>query len=140
MTETTKAQIVARIKTVPGMSIVETRIIQLTLPMLEALYERHTTTPGHELYWKQIKTDLLEKQVLAGVVSSKHALWDIVAVTGESTKPRQCKVGSIRYDFGRNVEPIPCGELRYWRNVIHRAKRPEEVERDLGLFFPDFHK
>ena len=139
MTTALQKKILGRIEAKPGLRIVETRKVVLTLPMLEALYERHTSARGHEAYWQAMQADLLDKTVTAGIVSGEHVLWDILAATGVSTKPDKCPPGTIRYDFGNRVKPVLCGELRYWKNVIHRSSLPSEVERDLRLFFPDWH-
>lgn len=133
-----RGQILDRVGAIAGTKILKTKEIVLTAPILEALYDRHAKTSGHQLYWQAIQNDLLDKTVTAGILGGQHVFWNIVAVTGVSTNPTKCALGTIRREFGKRVKPVPCGDLRYWKNVIHRSTRPMEAQRDLNLFFPGF--
>ncbi|MES2087882.1 MAG: nucleoside-diphosphate kinase [Patescibacteria group bacterium] len=122
-----------------GLRIVRRDRFRLTEKVLRTLYHRLTLDEEHRLIWEQTQQQLIGQEVVMGIVEGEGAIDRLFFLCGESTVPSKCNSKSIRFYFADAIklQPVSCGKYFYWANGIHRAKTPDEVKRDLGLFFPD---
>lgn len=75
----------------------------------------------------------LESPVELGLVHGEDAIMRLLELAGDKTDPRECRPGSIRYQFGIR-DPMVVGGARYFLNAIHRPKTPDEAAMHIALF------
>ena len=61
------------------------------------------------------------------VVEGPEGTWEIVRTLMGPTNPATAPPGTIRGDFGTEVQ----------ENLVHGSDGPESAQREIGIFFPD---
>jgi len=96
------------------------------LHMNRALAERHYAIHSDKPFFKDLVDYITSTPIVAGVFEGEGAVELIRKVMG-ATDPTKAEVGTIRRDFGLDVQ----------RNSTHASDSPENAEKEIKLFFSD---
>lgn len=96
------------------------------LHMNRALAERHYAIHRDKPFFKDLADYITSTPIVAGVFEGEGAVELIRRVMG-ATDPARAEVGTIRRDFGLDVQ----------RNSTHASDSPENAEKEIKLFFSD---
>lgn len=96
------------------------------LHMNRALAERHYAIHRDKPFFKDLADYITSTPIVAGVFEGEGAVELIRRVMG-ATDPAKAEVGTIRRDFGLDVQ----------RNSTHASDSPENAEKEIKLFFSD---
>jgi len=96
------------------------------LHMNRALAERHYAIHSDKPFFKDLVDYITSTPIVAGVFESEGAVELIRRVMG-ATDPTKAEVGTIRRDFGLDVQ----------RNSTHASDSRENAEKEINLFFSD---
>ncbi|HPQ81519.1 MAG TPA: nucleoside-diphosphate kinase [bacterium] len=103
-----------------GLKIVAMRMLQLDAKRAQGFYAVHEGKPFFESLVKFMTSGPIVAMALEG--ENAIAKW---RETMGSTNPEEAAEGSIRRDFGTNIE----------RNAVHGSDAPETAKFELGYFF-----
>jgi len=96
------------------------------LSMDQALAERHYAPHKEKPFFKELISFITSGPIVAAVFEGNDAISTIRAVMG-ATDPARAEPGSIRRDFGTNIE----------RNAVHGSDSVNTAEHEVKLFFKD---
>ncbi len=103
-----------------GLKIVGMRLLQLSRTEAETFYDVHKERPFYKSLCDYMTSGPVVVMALAGEGAIKR--WrDLMG----ATDPAKAEPGTIRRDFGENVE----------RNATHGSDAPETAARELSFFF-----
>lgn len=103
-----------------GLKIVGMRLLQLSRTEAETFYDVHKERPFYKSLCDYMTSGPVVVMALAGEGAIKR--WrDLMG----ATDPAKAEPGTIRRDFGENVE----------RNATHGSDAPETAARELAFFF-----
>jgi len=94
--------------------------------MDEALAERHYALHREKPFFSSLVAYISSAPIAAAVFEGKEAV-DIIRKTMGATDPTKAEVGTIRADFGLDIE----------RNAVHGSDSPSTAEEEIRLFFSD---
>ncbi len=105
---------------------------RLPIPVLETLYLNSPLMT--KTIWQRTIEYMTAGPCEVGIVTGKNALAALVEISGDSTNPHRCQIGTIRHTFGCQYPPILLDEgYYYYRNIIHRPKTYEELLNDFAV-------
>lgn len=96
------------------------------LRMDQALAERHYAPHKEKPFFKGLISFITSGPIVAAVFEGEDAVRRIRTVMG-STDPAKAEAGSIRKDFGLDIE----------RNAVHGSDSVKTAEQEVALFFKD---
>ena len=103
-----------------GLKIVGMRLLQLSRTEAETFYDVHKERPFYRSLCDYMTSGPVVVMALAGEGAIKR--WrDLMG----ATDPAKAEPGTIRRDFGQNVE----------QNATHGSDAPETAARELAFFF-----
>ena len=103
-----------------GLRVSAMRLIHLTRAQAESFYDVHRERP----FFKSLCDYMTSGPVVVMVLSAEGAVAKWRQLMG-STNPAEAAPGTIRKDFGENIE----------RNAAHGSDAPETAAREVGFFF-----
>lgn len=89
-----------------------------------ALAERHYAVHRDKPFFKDLVDYIISTPIVAAVFEGRGAVERIRKAMG-ATDPAKAAVGTIRKDFGLDVQ----------RNSTHASDSPENAEKEISLFF-----
>ncbi len=104
-----------------GFQIRAMRLTRLTRPEAEGFYAVHRERP----FFTGLTTFMSEGPIIVMALRAPDAIRKWRALMG-ATDPAKAEAGSIRRDFGSNIE----------RNATHGSDAEETAKFELGYFFP----
>lgn len=113
-----------------GLEIREHGLVLLNQDILDSLYENLRSDIRYAIY-----KFLTIRKVEVGIVYGTNAFRRMIQICGEHLDPMLCAPGTIRREFGWR-KPVNIGGKKnffYYGNIIHRAKKPLELTRDLEI-------
>jgi nucleoside-diphosphate kinase len=96
------------------------------LHMNRALAEQHYAIHRDKAFFEGLVDYITSAPIVAGVFEGEKAVALIRKVMG-ATDPAKAEVGTIRSDFGLDVQ----------RNSTHASDSAENAEKEINLFFSD---
>jgi nucleoside-diphosphate kinase len=103
-----------------GLRLVAIKMIHLDKALAQRHYAVHTSKP----FFKQVVEYITSAPIIAIVFEGEAAV-AVVRKTMGTTDPTKAEVGTIRGDFGLNIE----------RNAVHGSDSIETAEEEIKLFF-----
>jgi len=103
-----------------GLRVSGLRAMHLTRPQAEAFYEVHKERP----FYNSLCDYMTSGPIVIIVLSGDGAIGRWRQLMG-ATNPVDAAPGTIRKDFGQNVE----------QNAAHGSDGPETAAREIGFFF-----
>jgi nucleoside-diphosphate kinase len=103
-----------------GMKLVALRMLRVD----DALAKRHYAVHSAKPFFAGLITYITSYPILAAVYEGENAVEAIRKIMG-STDPKKAEAGTIRRDFGIDIE----------RNSIHGSDSKENAEKEINLFF-----
>jgi len=111
--------IVAKLETA-GLQVAAQRMMKLTEDQARAFYEVHKERP----FYNDLVAFMTEGPVVVQILEGENAITKNREVMG-ATNPEQAAEGTIRADFGTNIE----------RNACHGSDSPENAALECAFFF-----
>ncbi|MBF6559495.1 MAG: nucleoside-diphosphate kinase [Candidatus Binataceae bacterium] len=103
-----------------GLKIIGMRLLQMSGAQAETFYDVHKERPFYKSLCDYMTSGPVVVMALAGEGAIKR--WrDLMG----ATDPAKAEAGTIRKDFGQNVE----------QNATHGSDAPETAARELSFFF-----
>lgn len=102
-----------------GLTVAGMKMIHLTREMAQGFYRVHRDRP----FFDSLTTFMSEGPCVVMVLQGENAIERWRDLMG-ATDPAQAGEGTIRKDFGRNIE----------RNAVHGSDSPESAEFEIGYF------
>ena len=102
-----------------GLTVVGMKMIHLTREMAQGFYRVHRDRP----FFDSLTTFMSEGPCVVMVLQGENAIERWRDLMG-ATDPSQAGEGTIRKDFGRNIE----------RNAVHGSDSPESADFEIGYF------
>ena len=121
-------EIKARVKTA-GLSIIESKRIQVTEPEAKNLYSVHAGKPFYPGLLKFITSG----QIVANVIEGEAAILRLRELMG-ATDPRKAEPGTIRGDL--KEEDIFTAD-KIIKNLVHGSDSIASAAREIPIFFPE---
>lgn len=106
-----------------GLALRAMRLIRLTRAQAEAFYEVHKERP----FYSSLCDYMSSGPVVAAMLEGEGAIARWRELMG-ATDPAKAAAGTIRKDFGQNVE----------QNAVHGSDAPETAAREISYFFNSF--
>jgi nucleoside-diphosphate kinase len=103
-----------------GLEIRALKLMHLTLAQAGAFYEVHRARP----FYSSLCEYMSSGPVLIAVLTGDGAIARWRDLMG-ATDPAKAAVGTIRKDFGENIE----------QNVVHGSDAPETAAHEISFFF-----
>jgi nucleoside-diphosphate kinase len=103
-----------------GLRIVAQKRLCLTKALAEKFYEVHKEKAFYDSLCEYMSSAPIVVQVLFG----NDAVAKNRVIMG-ATNPADAEIGTLRRDFGQNIE----------RNAVHGSDSPENAEIEIGFFF-----
>ena len=103
-----------------GLRIVGLRLVQLTRAEAESFYAVHKERP----FYRSLCDYMTSGPVIVAVLAGEGAIKRWRDLMG-ATDPAKAAVGTIRKDFGQNVE----------QNATHGSDAPETAAQEIAFFF-----
>jgi nucleoside-diphosphate kinase len=103
-----------------GMKIRAMRLTKLSREQAERFYEVHKARP----FYNDLCTYMTSGPVIVMVLEGDKAITRWRELMG-ATDPKKASAGTIRYDFGENIE----------RNAVHGSDAPETAAQEVPFFF-----
>jgi nucleoside-diphosphate kinase len=103
-----------------GLRLVAIKMIHLD----RALAQRHYAVHSGKPFFKEVVEYITSAPIIAIVFEGENAV-AVVRKTMGATDPNKAEVGTIRGDFGLNIE----------RNAVHGSDSIETAEEEIKLFF-----
>ena len=98
------------------------RMLRMDRALAERHYAVHTTKP----FFKGLVDYITSGPIVAAVFRGEDAV-NVIRKTMGSTDPKKAERGTIRGDFGLDIE----------RNAIHGSDSLETAEKEIRLFFAE---
>jgi len=113
-----------------GLKIVATKMLQMD----GTLAQRHYAIHRDKAFFNKLVDFITSSPIIAIVFQGKDAV-EIIRQTIGETDPAKAKAGTIRGDFGLDIE----------HNLIHGSDSAENASKEINLFFStkeilDYHK
>jgi len=105
-----------------GLKLVALKMLLVDKTLAKQLYAIHTGKP----FFNGLVNYISSSPIIAAVFEGEEAVSRIRKLMG-ATDPAQAEAGTIRGDFGLDIE----------RNSIHGADSAENAERESKLFFSE---
>lgn len=112
-------RVVARIED-RGLRIAAMKVLRLTMPEAQRLYEMH----WGKAFFEELIEHVTSGPVVVMVVEGVGAVKALRSLSG-ATDPKEAGAGTIRGDYGLTVT----------KNVIHAADSPENAVREIAILF-----
>lgn len=103
-----------------GLRVVALKMVKLTKDQAKGFYIVHKDKP----FYDSLTDFMSEGPVVVMVLEGEGAIEKVRKIMG-ATNPAQAEPGTIRAEFGTNVE----------RNVVHGSDSPESAEFEIKYFF-----
>ena len=103
-----------------GLKIRGMRLTHLSRPQAERFYEVHKARP----FYNDLCTYMTSGPVVVMCLEGDDAIKRWRELMG-ATDPKKAAAGTIRYDFGENIE----------RNAVHGSDAPETAAQEVPFFF-----
>jgi nucleoside-diphosphate kinase len=103
-----------------GLSLRALRLMHLTRGQAERFYDVHKERP----FYKSLCEYMSSGPVVVAVLEGERAITRWRELMG-ATDPAKANAGTIRKDFGVNVE----------QNAVHGSDAPETAAREIAFFF-----
>jgi nucleoside-diphosphate kinase len=103
-----------------GLKIVALKILRIDEPLANRHYAVHTGKP----FFKPLIEYITSYPVIAAVFEGQDAV-AVARKTMGATDPRKAEAGTIRRDFGLDLQ----------RNAVHGSDSPENAEVEINLYF-----
>ena len=103
-----------------GLKVVAARMIQLTPDQAKAFYHIHKDRP----FYSDLVTFMTSGPVLVQVLEGEDAVAINRQIMG-ATDPKKASSGTIRADFGTDVQ----------RNAVHGSDSLENAKKEISFFF-----
>ncbi|MBI2830699.1 MAG: nucleoside-diphosphate kinase [Chloroflexi bacterium] len=103
-----------------GFKLVAMKMLRMDRLLAERHYDVHRDKP----FFKGLVEFITSGPIVAAVFEGENAVSGLRKAMG-STDPAKAAKGTIRGDFGQNIE----------RNVIHGSDSVETAEKEIRLFF-----
>jgi nucleoside-diphosphate kinase len=113
--------IIARLEKL-GLKLVAIKMLQLD----KALAQRHYAVHESKPFYESLVNYISSAPIIAGVFEGKGAV-EIARKAMGATDPAKAEAGTIRGDFGLDIE----------RNTIHGSDSVATAEEEIKLFFPE---
>ena len=98
----------------------------LMLRMDNALAERHYAVHAGKSFFKDLIAYITSTPIIAAVFEGEGAV-ELARKTMGSTDPAKAAPGTIRRDFGQDIQ----------RNSVHGSDSPQTAANEIKLFFKD---
>ena len=113
-----------------GLKIVAMKMLQMD----KTLAQRHYAIHRDKAFFNKLVDFITSSPIMAIVFQGKDAV-EIIRRTMGETDPAKAKAGTIRGDFGLDIE----------HNLIHGSDSAENASKEINLFFStkeilDYHK
>lgn len=113
-----------------GLKIVATKMLQMD----KTLAQRHYAIHKDKAFFNKLVDFITSSPIIAIIFQGKDAV-EIIRQTIGETDPAKAKAGTIRGDFGLDIE----------HNLIHGSDSAENASKEINLFFStkeilDYHK
>jgi nucleoside-diphosphate kinase len=103
-----------------GLKLVALRMLHVD----EALAKKHYAVHADKPFFAGLITFITSYPILAAVYKGENAVEEIRKTMG-STDPKKAQPGTVRHDFGLDIE----------RNSVHGSDSRENAEKEISLFF-----
>ena len=103
-----------------GLTVVGLKMIHLTGELAEGFYRVHRNRP----FFDSLTAFMSEGPCVVMVLQGENAIDRWRSLMG-ATDPAQANEGTIRKDFGQNIE----------RNAVHGSDSPESADFEIAYFF-----
>ncbi len=103
-----------------GLKIVAMKMLRMD----RALAERHYAIHRGKAFFEDLIEYITSGPIIAAVFEGERAI-EAIRQTMGATDPLKAAPGSIRGDFGLNIQ----------ENLVHGSDSPESAEREISLFF-----
>ncbi len=103
-----------------GLKIVAMKMLRMD----RALAERHYAVHRGKAFFDGLVEYITSGPIIAAVFEGERAI-EAIRQTMGATDPLKAAPGSIRGDFGLNIQ----------ENLVHGSDSPESAEREISLFF-----
>ena len=103
-----------------GLKLVALKMLQLD----EALAKRHYAIHKNKPFFDSLVNHITSAPIIAAVFEGKKVV-EVIRETMGATDPAKAKAGTIRGDFGLDIE----------RNTVHGSDSIETAEEEIKLFF-----
>jgi nucleoside-diphosphate kinase len=94
------------------------------LRMDRALAEKHYAIHKGKAFFSDLINYITSGPIIAAVLEGERAI-EAIRQTMGATDPLKAVPGSIRGDFGLNIQ----------ENLVHGSDSPESAEKEISLFF-----
>ena len=106
-----------------GLRIVAQKRVRISLPQARQFYAVHKKRP----FFKELVNFMVSGPVVVQVLEGENAIARYRELMG-ATDPAKAAAGSVRRDFGTNVE----------RNATHGSDAPDTARWEIGFFFGEY--
>jgi nucleoside-diphosphate kinase len=103
-----------------GLKIVALKMLQVDETLANKHYGIHMSKP----FFKDLIAYITSYPIIAAVFEGKNAV-DVARKTMGSTDPKKAELGTIRKDYGLDIQ----------RNSVHGSDSPENAEIEIKLYF-----
>jgi len=103
-----------------GLKMVALKMLKID----EALARKHYAVHADKPFFKDLVEYITSYPVIAAVFQGQKAV-EVARRTMGATDPRKAEPGTIRKDFGVDIQ----------RNSVHGSDSPENAEKEIGLYF-----
>ena len=105
-----------------GLKLIALRMLHLDIAMAQHHYAIHKDKP----FFSRLVDYISSAPIVAAVFTGENSITTIRKTMG-ATDPAKAKIGTIRSDFGIDIE----------HNSIHGSDSPENAEKEITLFFSE---
>lgn len=103
-----------------GLKIVAMKMLQVD----EALAQRHYAVHQDKAFFNDLVKFIISSPIIAAVFEGERAV-EIVRQTMGATDPSKASSGSVRGDFGMDIQ----------QNLVHGSDSVENAAKEISLFF-----
>ncbi len=105
-----------------GLKLIALKMIHVTKDMASKHYYAHKDKP----FYDELIEFISSSPVVAAVFRGEHAV-EVIRNTMGATDPSKAEVGTIRYDFGSDIQ----------RNAVHGSDSIKTANKEIELFFTE---
>jgi len=105
-----------------GLKLVALKMLHMDRALAEQHYAIHRDKP----FFKDLVTYIISTPIIASVFEGEGAV-ELIRKTMGATDPAKAESGTIRSDFGLDVQ----------RNSTHASDSVENAEKEINIFFTD---
>ncbi len=116
-------KIIARYES-KGLRLEAIKLIKADGPLLASHYAEHEAKP----FYKSLLSTMQEGPLVAMILNGPDAVTAVRMMNG-ATDPQKAAPGTIRGDFGLEME----------HNVVHASDSIENADREIALWFSEWH-